>query len=217
MGAATTLDWVHTNVCISPALTTDAQKRLVMQPYAVPRLVADVVAKSGGDGRVYPLISLPGKLMIDQHAGWFNDSPLEHMVRILVTRGSRAWITSNPNAIQMRDRWTVAVDDEPPMPVSLDNINSQVGSAIDLGTNTVSEPNPGRHWMWQDTGSEEEWIGPLLPGESVNVWYQAYLWTPPPWADNANKSAPQHEINAAWTRLQLMAFPIYDLIEGLTP
>lgn len=217
MGAATTLDWVHTNVCISPALTTDAQKRLMMQPYAVPRVPAgcDVVAKSGGDGKVYPLIELPGKLLIDQQVSWYNDTPLDHQVRIIVTRGWRSWVVSNPNAIQIRDRWESAIDDVPPMPVSLDNINSQTGSSIDLSTNTVSEPKPGRHWVWNDAGMEEEWIGPLEPGQTINVWYQAYVWTPYPWADNANRNSPQHSVKANYTRLTLMVFPIYDLAEGM--
>lgn len=216
MGTATTLDWVATNVCISPALTTDSSKRLVLQPFAVPRLVVDVVAPSGADGKVHPLINLPGKLMIDRQVGWFNDTPLDHQVRIVVTRGWRGWVVSNPNAIQIRDRWTYATDDEPAKPVSLDNINSQIGSSVDLGTDTVAEPKPGRHWAWNDAGSEDEWVGPIAPGETFNLWYQAYYWTPPPWADNANHASPQHSVTANYTRIQLMVFPIYDITEGLT-
>lgn len=215
--AADTLDWVHTNVCLSPALTTDSQKRLRMQPFAVPRIPTgcDVIARSGADGRVYPIIDQSGsKLMIDQQMSWYNDTPLDHHVRIIVTRGWRSWVTSNPNSIELVDRWESAVDGLPPMPVPTDNVSSRAGSAIDLATDTVSVPKPGRHWEWTDAASQDEWVGPLEPGETLNLWYQAYFWTPPPWADNANRDAPEHSVRANYTRIQLMVFPVYDLTEG---
>ena len=58
-----------------------------------------------------------------------------------------------------------------------------------------------------DAHSSDEWLGPLGPGETLNLWYRAYLWTPPPWSDNANKSNPQHNFTAAYTRIQFIAFP----------
>lgn len=216
MTAPTTLDWVHTNVCLSPALTTDQQGRLRLQPFAVPRVPTgcDVIAKSGGDGKVFPDEELPGKLLIDRKMQWYNDTPLEHMVLIRATRSWRGWVTSNPNAIQVRDRWESAINDMPPMPTALDNTNSEVGSAIDISTDTTAEPKAGRHWSWRDATCEDEWVGPIAPGDQLNMWYQAYGWTPPPWADNANSASPQHNLTVNYTRLQLMVFPIYDLAEG---
>ena len=69
--------------------------------------------------------------------------------------------------------------------------------------------------MWSDAGIEEEWVGPIEPGQTINVWYQAYVWTPPPWNDNANRNSPQHSVKGNYTRVTLMVFPDYDLAEGL--
>lgn len=202
------LEYTELNVCIGENLTTDDTGQLRMQPWAVPRLVADVRALSGGDGKVFPTIMLPGKLLINQKVAWRNDSPLEQTVLIRVTRGPRYWLTSNPNAIQFRDRWTYAVDTEPSPPLTSSIFNGQTGSAIDLGTNSVAEPEPGQQWMWTDINSSDEWIAqPLAPDQLFTMWYRCYVWTPPPWSNNANKNSPKHEAYANWTRLQLMSFP----------
>jgi hypothetical protein len=133
------------------------------------------------------------------------------MVLIRVTRGSKSWLLSNPNAVQFRDRWTYAIDREdltPAIPVTTGIYNSQVGSAIDAGTNSVAEPNPGRQWVWADTNCSDEWVGPVAPGDRLNLWYRCYVWTPPPFSDNGNKNSPIHTASAAWARIQLTAFPM---------
>ncbi|ADX31953.1 hypothetical protein TPA2_gp39 [Tsukamurella phage TPA2] len=194
-------------VCIDENLDIGGGGALKLRPWSVPRLVVDEIALSGGDGPVYALTSLPGRLLIDKAVTWTNDSPLPQVVLVRITRGSREWLTSNPNALQLRDRWSYAYDKAPERPVTTGQYNSQVGSAIDTGTNTVSEPNYGRHWCSMDAHSSDEWLRPVLPGETVNLWYQAWLWTPPPWSDNANKTNPQHNFKAGYTRIQLIAFP----------
>lgn len=204
------LDFTEPNVCVDENITTDLGGMLQLKPWAVPRLVADVRAISGGDGKLTPQTSLPGKLMIDQKINWRNDTPLSVMLLIRVIRGSKNWIVSNPNAIQFRDRWTYAIDPDnlvPAVPVTTGIYNSQVGSALDVGTNSVAEPNPGKQWVWVDVNCSDEWVGPVPPGDHFNLWYRCYAWTPPPYSDNANKNTPVHVANAGWTRIQLMSFP----------
>lgn len=204
------LDFVEPNVCVDENLTTDDAGGLILQPWSYPRLVKDMRGTSGADGKLFPELSLPGKLLIDQKVKWHNDTPLETMVLIRVTRGPKSWLTSNPNAIQFRDRWTWTYDPDdtlPSVPVTTGIFNSQVGSALDVGTNSVAEPNPGRQWCWTDVNSSDEWIGPVQPQDFVNVWYRCYVWTPPPYSDNANKNSPQHTAYANWARIQLIAFP----------
>ena len=199
--------FVEPNVCLGENIVTDDAGQLWAQPFSVPRLVRDVRALSGGDGPMLPRIALPGKLMIEQRVEWRNDAPLEQQVMVRVIRGPRSLITSNPNALQFRDRWTWAVDAEPQPPITT-LINGQFGAAIDIGTNSVAEPQPGRLWMWADVNAVDEWIPrPLRPGQTIRVWYRCYAWTPPPWSDNANANAPQHEARANWARVQLWAYP----------
>ena len=196
------------NVCVGENLTTDEAGVLRLEPWSVPRLVADVKANSGGDTTsLMPSTSLPGKLLIEQKVLWRNDTPTLQSMLIRVIRGPKYWLTSSPNAIQFRDRWSYAVDYEPEPPTTIGIFNSQVGSALDTGTNTVAEPLPGRQWMWADANTADEWVRPLEPGQQLNVWYRCYVWTPPPFSDNANKNSPQHEAAANWTRIQLIAFP----------
>lgn len=194
-------------ICIDENLDIGSGGRLALRPWSVPRLVVDEIAPSGGDGAVFPQTTLPGKLLIDHQTGWTNDAPIDQMVLVRITRACRDWLTSNPNALQLRDRWSTAIDRTPDVPVTTGQYNSQVGSAIDVGANTVSEPNYGRQWVSMDAHSTDEWVGPVGPGETLNLWYRAYLWTPPPWSDNANKTNPQHDFKARWSRVQMIAFP----------
>lgn len=209
------MDWVEPNVCVDENLTTGDDGLLRFQPWSVPRNVVDVIARSSGDGTIYPTTTLPGKLLIDKPAAWTNDAPIDQMVLIRMTRAYRSWLVSSPNAVQFRDRWTHAIDRTPAEPLVTSVYQSQCGSAIDVGTNSVAEPNPGRQWMWSGCHASEEWVGPVKPGETLRVWYRCYVWTPPPWSDNANKGDPEHNASARWTRIQMIAFPQQgDLVSG---
>jgi hypothetical protein len=201
------VDWVEPNVCTDEHIGVDDAGLLRLEPWSVPRLVSDVRSMSAADGKVGPELALPGKLLIEQQTLWTNTTPVDMMMLIRITRSFRTWITSNPNALQFRDRWTHAVDRQPSEPVTTGIFNSQAGSAIDLGTNSVAEPNPGKQWIWTPTHCADEWVGPLEPGQTFRVWYRSYVWTPPPWSDNANKNSPQHEAAAGWARIQLISFP----------
>lgn len=204
-------DYTEPNVCIDENLTTDASGLLVMQPFASPRRVARVKALSGGDGTLFPETALPGKLLINALTGWRNNTPRPQSMMIRINRAAKAWITSNPNAVQFRDRWTYTVDPDdvtPSVPITTGIYTSQCGSAADLGTNSVAEPNPGKQWMWSAANMVDEWIGDAQPGDRVNVWYRQYVWTPPPFSDNANKNAPEHVAYAYWTAVELWAYPM---------
>jgi hypothetical protein len=204
-------DWTEPNVCVDENLTTDENGILRIQPWAVPRLVFDDKGISSNDGLLLgSLEALPGKLLVEIKSHWRNDTPREAMLLVRLIRGSKVWVTSNPNAIQFRDRYTWIIDEDdltPSEPVTTDLSESLCGSAIDMGTNSVAEPNPGRHWVWASANCTDRFIGPIQPGERINLWYQMYVWTPPPYSNNANKNAPLHEAHGRYARLQGIAFP----------
>lgn len=206
---ANKLNFTEPNVCIGENLTTDEAGLLRLEPHAIVRLVRDVKALSNdGDGKVYPSIITPGKLLINQRLEWKNTTPLEQDVLIRVVRAPRDLIVSNPNAIQFRDRWSYTVDAEPAVPVTTGYFNSQQGWGWDLGTNSVAEPEPGKQWVWFPVSCADEWVPySIQPGQTFRMWYRCYVWTPPPWSDNANKNAPEHIARARWTRCQLWAYP----------
>ncbi|WP_409428371.1 hypothetical protein [Mycobacterium sp. SMC-11] len=202
-------------VCLSENLTTDPAGRLQLQPWSSVRLVADQIAESTGDtdgvtDNLPELSTLPGRLLIDKRMSWTNDAPIPQGMLVRVTRGPKEWIVSNPNAIQFRDRWTTAVDKTPVPPITTSIFNSQCGSSLDVATNWVAEPNPGVQYMWTDASTADEWVDPVPPGATFELWYRLYVWTPPPWSNNANLNNPQHAAAAHWTRLQLIAHPLAD-------
>lgn len=202
-------------VCVAENLVIGADGKLRLAPWTTVRNVVDVVAKSGADTtKLLETSTLPGRLLIDRQVSWMNDSPVDHDVRVELTRRWKRWVVSNPNAVQFRDRWSSAItpkDNAEPVlaeePLVSGTQNGQTGSAGDIGTNSVAEPNPGKYWHWWGTNTSEEWLGPLKPGETLRVWYRAYVWTPPPFSDNANKGAPAHEAEAGYARIQLIVHP----------
>lgn len=201
-------------VCVSENMVIGADGKLRLAPWAAPRVVADVQFKSGGDGKLLETREQPGKLMIDGALGWVNDSPVPHQVRIMVTRRYKFWVTSNPNLIRFQDRWTVAVTArgaeyvEPDEPLTTGISNSIAGSAGDVGSNTVAEPNPGLFVHWWGTSQIDDWsTATLEPGDSMAMRYRQYVWTPDPFSDNANKNSPRHEAESGWTRVALMVYP----------
>jgi len=204
------LDFVEPKVCVDENITTDAGGALLLQPWSVIRPVVSVVAKSMNDGKLKPQITAPGKLMIDQKFGWRNDGPLDQLVVIRVTRGPKEWVVSNPNVIQFRDRWTSVIDKKsltPEVPVTTGYFNSQCGSGFDVGTNSVSEPDVGVQFGWADVSTDEEIVGPVKPGQTINAWFRCYVWTPWPFSDNANKNSPRHEAYARWAKLEILTLP----------
>lgn len=195
-------------VCVDENLTITSDGLLQLAPWAVPRNLVDVKARSGGDGKLASTTMLPGKVLLEQKASWLNDTPVQHMVVIRVTRAHKTVIVSNPNAIQFRDRWSSSIDSDATDPVVSGIFNSECALSGDIGTNSVAEPSPGLFWGWFPATTADEWVGPVLPGQTLNVWYKMYVWTPPPFSDNANKNAPRHSASAYWARLQLLGFPM---------
>ena len=210
------LDWVTTNVCVDENLGVNTEGQLHLQPWTVPRPVIDEIARSTSDGPIQSEIPLPGRILLNLQASWRNDTPLPQGLVVHTTRGPRKWIVSNPNAIEFRDRYTTAVDATPDVPVITTVFDSKCGSAIDLDTNSVAEPKPGRQWMWTDVSTTARYLPRLLePGETFRLHYRCCVWTPDPWSDNANKNSPHHWAGAGWARITVEALPVQgNLVTG---
>lgn len=200
---------VTSKVCLGENLTSDPTTGLLqMAKCSTPRLVHDVAIQSTGDGAVTEMTTSPGLMLMDHQAQWINDTPVGHTMLIRVIRRWKKVVTSNPNAIQFRDRWAWQINAAAVEPITSAIMNGQSGLAGDLGTDTVAEPLPGVFTAWLGSNSADEWVGLTLnPGDVFNIWYRMYVWTPPPWSDNANKNAPTHSAEAGWARLQLLVFP----------
>jgi hypothetical protein len=195
--------------CVSRNLDVTAGV-LGIEPWSVPRIVSDQTFNSIGDGVYGATTNLPGKLMVQGSLNWVNNSPLPATLLIRVTRAYRSWKVAQPNAVQIRDRWTWSIGGSatPPDPSSV--MNGMCGAALDVSVNSSGTPLPGVYYEFEDASTTEEWAGDLPPGVAFDLRYACYLWTPPPWSDNANLGGPQYSAEVRNTRIQLFAFPTRD-------
>lgn len=197
--------------CVSRNLSIDGGE-LGIEPWSTVRIVFDATYNSVGDGTFGSQIIPPGKLMIDSGIqSWTSDSPLPTMLLFRVQRAYRDVRVSNPNAVQIRDRWTTSLSGtDPASPDTSSTFQGQTGAALDRSAYPDATPFPGQYWVYEDAAMTEDWIGPLPAGEVFKFWYRCNLWTPPPWSANANNIDPQHSANVRSTRIQIMAFPTQD-------
>jgi hypothetical protein len=205
-------------VCIGQNLTVNSAGQLQMAPWSVPNVLYDVIVPSVGDGTINELQNAPGQQMMSQQLSWTNPWPVDCGILIRVVRRYKQWVTSNPNAIEFNDRWTWQINGPTQQPTTVGLYNGLCGSAEDVGTNDVAMPNPGVFYHWWGTTTTDEWVWETVQGtqdsvnapgsgDTFNFWYQAYVWTPPPWSDNANLNSPEFAVSMGYSRVQLIAFP----------
>lgn len=198
-------------VCVSRNLSITAGV-LGIEPFSVPVVALDATYNSTGDGTYTTAFTvLPGKLMIDSGVqSWTNSTPLPVQMLVRIQRARRDWWTSNPNAVQVRDRYTYTLNgDTPRTPDTSSTYHGQSGSAGDVGTDSSAQPYPAVFYEYEDGTILEDWI--TVPAGAVfKIWYRAYMWTPPPFSNNANGGSPTQSMNIYNTRIILMAFPTQD-------
>lgn len=197
-------------VCVGRNLDITAPA-LAMEPWSVPRMVSQVSGNSAGEGAIASsgLVNQPGRLMVDLSMSWTSDSPIDLMMRFQVFRAYRTIITSNPNMVQIWDSWNWAIDKPALTPNSYNLVNSLCTLGIDWGTDNNAQPYAGKFTNDFPATASEEWYT-LPAGKTLNIKYQSYCWTPPPWSNNANANTPVHEAYARSAKLRLWAFPTAD-------
>lgn len=185
--------------------------KLGLAPWSRPRMVGQVVANSAADGAISSagLQNQPGRLLINATIAWTNDSPLTALVQLQVIRAYRTLISSNPNVVEMWDRWSTGIDKLPPAPDSYALVNSLLTLGPDVGTDNNAQPYYQRIHQDYPASCGEEWFE-LAPGSTLNVWFRTYVWTPPPWSNNASANNPLHEAWARSVKLRLWAYPTAD-------
>lgn len=197
-------------VCVSRNLDVTASK-LGLEPWSAPRMVKQVSANSTADGSISSsgLTQQPGRLLISTSLSWTSDSPITLKLRLQVIRAYRTITASNPNAVQIWDSWNTGINKTPRTPDSYNLVNSLCTLAMDVGTDTTSQPYYARLYEDFPATASEEWFD--LPAAAVfNVLYRCYVWTPPPWSNNASGNSPVHEAYARSVKLRLWAFPTAD-------
>lgn len=198
-------------VCVSRNLSITSGV-LGIEAFSVPVVALDATYNSTGDGTyTTPQTVLPGRLMIDSGVqSWANSTALDAQMLVRIQRARRDWWTSNPNAVQVRDRYTYTINgDTPRTPDTSSTYHGQSGSAGDVGTDSAALPYQALFYEYEDGTMLEDWVT-VPAGATFKIWYRAYMWTPPPFSNNANGGSPSQSINIYNTRIVLMAFPTQD-------
>lgn len=179
--------------------------------WSAPRMVAQTTVTSTGDGTIAStgLTTQPGRLMLDAAVSWVSDSPLTAWMRLQVIRGYRTIISSNPNIVEIWDSWEYGIDQAARVPSNYSAANGFSTLGFDVGTDTNAQPVAGVIGEDYPATCTEDWIE-LPAGSTLNVRYQAYCWTPPPWSNNANANIPVHEADSRSVKLRLWAYPSAD-------
>lgn len=197
------------NVCVSDDFRIEGGKLgLTAVPAAgawLPTIGSGLWPNSGipGGPNFGRITELPGMRISSAYVQVWNSYgvPLRMMVR--AQRPTIALNVSNPNAAQVRSKWAYKVTDEAIMdpnhvnwlPDPSQDFDLQVGVSMDAGASNGGVPTRGVIMRAYPPASLEEPVPAVVqPGQHITVWFASYLWTPPPWSDNANNNNPKHTI-----------------------
>lgn len=170
-----------------------------------PRIVDEAMLKAEKDGDISyapdPVTTIEGSLY------WFNNSPDDQVVSVLVKRAPRSIITTNPCTVTLQDAWTHQVSDNP---AADDPAIGTDGFGGKLLKNTASTEADKLEYgrLLMDTDVSQCWVplGVVPPREAFHFRYLCAIFTPGLWIE-AEKPTPKYSVTARFTRLIAFASP----------
>lgn len=170
-----------------------------------PRVVDQAVLKAEKDGDIEyapdPVTTIEGSLY------WFNNSPDDQVVSILVKRAPRSIITTNPCTITLQDAWTHQVGKNPTADDPAISTDAFGGKLLkNTSSTTADDLEYGR--LFLDTDVSQAWVplGVVSAREAFHFRYLCAVFTPGLWIE-AEKPAPRYAAKARFTRLVAFASP----------
>ena len=170
-----------------------------------PRVVDEAMLKATKDGEIQyapdPVTTIEGSLY------WFNNTPDDQSVSVLVKRAPRSIITTNPCTVTLQDAWTFQVSKNP---TADDPAISTDGFGGKLMKNTASTAADKLEFcrLFLDCDVSQVWVplGVVPAREAFHFRYLCAVFTPGLWIE-AEKPAPRYEAKARFTRLIAFASP----------
>lgn len=209
-----------TRVCVSKNLTADnGQLGLARQALATLETVHEWLIEDPGSLYLPPssgVTTLPGFVAADNLLNWTNTYTLPCSYLVQIQRGPVEASVSNPNVLQRRDRVTYRVtapgdyDFMPPDPDPSYVFDDQFTVGLDRSTNNSAVPLAGVLRVARNRSLQEILIGPVGPAHQVVLAYRAIIWTPPPYANNANAGTPVLGINQHTVSVRVFRIPALD-------
>lgn len=156
------------------------------------------------------ITSLPGEPLWDHEIVAVNDAP---SARLAVFRLQRPYSTMfevpQPNAMQMRDGWAYRVGPgvtAPPVSV-VEDYNGAWTASADSGTFSDGTTRKGRLIRYFP-GSMVDVQVHVPAGETVALRWAGWVWTPPPWSNNADDGNGRGKYVIGYTLRTLMWLPV---------
>lgn len=197
-------------VCVSDAFTvTDGALGLAAWTGAVieSREIEEISYEWPG---MTGITSLPGEALWDHTVIGTNTAGV---ARLAVFRLQRPYSTMlevpQPNAMQMRDAWAYRVGPNVTAPnVSVvEDYNGAWTASADSGTFSDGTTRKGRLYLYFP-GSMVDVQVRVPAGEQVALRWRGYIWTPPPWSNNADNGNGQGKYIVGYTLRTLMWLPV---------
>lgn len=166
-----------------------------------PRLVAERMATSSRDGTTDR--APDGVAFIDTDILWTNTTGDSQHLHASMHRGSRSFVTSNPNHAMLDDAYTFDIGRSPSAPIP-----SLTDNGFGGGLTVIQVSKPSTTAFARLFRDATDWVsnvelGIVEPDETVHLRYRALFTTPGAWGPESSRS----EMYARWCRLRLWAAP----------
>lgn len=175
------------DVCVSEDFTVDGAGQLSIAAHTRMSHVSTLSAAPVSRRKTWSEIALPGDRMWFLQSQVVNTSPVDRPVMFRLNRPYVFLSPAQPNAIQLRDKWETEVGASPIAPAVdvTESYNGVWTASVDSGPPGGS-PQRGRTFpYWPGVMVAETVMVPA--GESAVLSWAGYVWTPPPWSNNANE------------------------------
>lgn len=170
-----------------------------------PRVVAEAFLGSTKDGEIQ---RAPDPVtMIEGDLSWFNNSPDDQLVSVMVKRAPRSITTTNPNTVILHDAWTYDVG-ESPLADSPSVMQDSTGGRLQIDRASIAADDLQFGRLFIDADDSQTMVGVgLVPSmQAMHFRYLCAVQTPGTWTTPAENG--RFEAQARWARLIALASPV---------
>ena len=171
-----------------------------------PRVVAEAFLEATKDGEIKrspdPVTTISGDL------SWFNNSPDDAVLTVLVHRAPRSIVAQSPATVIIMDAWTFAVGANPQADYPSVN-QDNTGGKLQLDRSSVAAADLAYGRFFLDSDASQVWvpIGTVPSMQTMHFRYLAAVQTPGVWT-SPSEFEPRWEAETRWTRLIAFSVPV---------
>lgn len=171
-----------------------------------PRIVAEAFLESTKDGDIKR--SPDPVTMIDGDLTWFNNSPDDQIVQVIVHRAPRTIVSTSPATVIIIDAYSFLTGKSPEADFpSLEQNWFGGKTQLDRPEVAADKLAFGHYFLDQDDCQEYVDVGLVKSMEAMHFRYTAAVQTPGVWTQPTQDPA-RYEAHARWCRLIALGAPV---------